>query len=451
MNEERYIAAIEISSSKISGAVGRVRNNAPTRLEVLAVETERITDIVNHGSIVNIEMVGNCVGRIVKRLEQRISTNVKERKIKRLYVGLSGRSLRNIKTEITRNLPDDTEITDSLLQSLRLDARNSSIDGTLEVCDAIPRSFSVNNNETYNPVGICGNKIVGRYNLIVCRPLLSKHLMRVIRDKAGLGVADLVITPLALGDLVLSSDERRLGCMLVDMGAETTTVSLYKDNTLVYLAVLPMGSRNITLDITSLNILEDKAEDIKTKSGSAIMPENQSSLNISGVRMIDVNNRIVARSEEIVANIVEQIEYAGMSAKNLPGKIVIAGGGFHLNKMAELLRGNSDLSVRRATLPVNISFEDTQASGYDCLQLVSILYAGLHDSSMECIEEVVSEELPAIGTYVEEEKPEKKEEEKKPSAPTHGSRIWDRVSRLSSTISNIFGPNVEDDDDDTDL
>lgn len=452
MNGDRYIAALEIGSSKVSGAVGCVRAANPDRLEILAVETEHATDSVSHGLIQNVEEVGNRVSRIVNKLEQRINTYQGKRKIKQLYVGMGGRSLRNIKVEISRNLPDDTEITESILSGLREDARNYNIDASLEVREAIPSNFLVNKSETRNPVGICGNLITARYNLIVCRPLISRHLNRVIRDKAGLGIAQLVITPIALADLVLSSDEKRLGCMLVDMGAETTTVSLYKDNILQYLAVLPMGSRNITNDITSLNVLEDKAEDIKTTSGCAILSENQSTLNISGVRMVDVANLVAARSEELVANIIEQINYSGLTDKQLPGGIIMAGRGFHLKRLPELLKESSGLSVRRSNLPSYVSLEDTKASAYDCLELVAVMCAGMNDRSNECLEEIKIEDLPATGEYVpgEEVSQDVTEDLDSEGEGTSG-KVWGRISRIGKKFTNIFTPGIDDDDDDSEF
>ena len=53
MNNERYIAALEISSSKIIGAVGRARREAgPTSV---AIESEKSDDCVHYGIIRNLE------------------------------------------------------------------------------------------------------------------------------------------------------------------------------------------------------------------------------------------------------------------------------------------------------------------------------------------------------------------------------------------------------------
>lgn len=69
MSEERYIAAIEISSSKIIAAVGRTYGEG--QLEVLAVEQEKEVDAVRYGVIQNLEETSVRVARIIDRLEHR--------------------------------------------------------------------------------------------------------------------------------------------------------------------------------------------------------------------------------------------------------------------------------------------------------------------------------------------------------------------------------------------
>ena len=95
MSQEKYIAAIEICSSKIIGAVGRA--NAQGKLDVIAVEQEPIVECVYHGIIHNVEETASTIASIISRLEAR--AGVAPRKIQRLYVGLSGRSLRNIRAK----------------------------------------------------------------------------------------------------------------------------------------------------------------------------------------------------------------------------------------------------------------------------------------------------------------------------------------------------------------
>ena len=96
MSEERHIAAIEISSSKIIAAVGRTYGDG--KLEVVAIEQEKAVDATRYGIIANLEETSMRAARIIKSLEQR--TGVAPRRIKGVFVGLSGRSLKSIPTEV---------------------------------------------------------------------------------------------------------------------------------------------------------------------------------------------------------------------------------------------------------------------------------------------------------------------------------------------------------------
>lgn len=402
-------------------------------------------ECVCHGVIHNVEETAAVISRLIARAERR--AGIAPRKIKRVYVGLEGRSLRNVPCEIIRNLPEDTEITEAILDSVREDALRSSIDASLEVIDAVPSTYFVNKTETRSAVGTFGSSIRAQYQLIAARPLLRKHLERVVRDKAGLQIAEIVITPLAVADLILSDDEKRLGCMLVDLGAETTTVAIYRGGALHYLAVLPMGGRNITTDITSLNVLEERAEEIKTTSGHAMPSENPSSLNLDGVKLSDVANLVVARSEEIVANIIEQINYAGITGNQLPGGIITIGGGFNLNRLTELLKRQSNLTVRRGTLPSSVTIEDTKAPTYETIEVAAIMNAGTRPDAQNCLEIETKQELPESG-YVAPDPEQEREQEKLKVKPGKNRDVMGSIWRR---LGNMFASSQEDDDDDTEI
>lgn len=445
-NKERYVAAIEISSSKIIGAVGVTRGRGD--LTVLAVEQERGVECVRYGRIQNVEEAYLRLQRILYRLESRAC--VSPRRISGVYVGLAGRSLRNIVAKVDRKLPEDTEVGQRILDELRREASLQSIDSSLEVVDAVPRSFRINNNETKQPVGMIGNEIEGTYDLIACSPLLKRNIERVVQDKLGLSIEGFVVTPLALSHLILSDDERRLGCMLVDMGAETTTVAIFSNGNLRYLATIPLGSRNITRDITSLNVLEENAEDIKVSSCSAIASEHQSSINVDGIKLSDISNLVVARAEEIVANINEQISYADMTDESLPGGIIAVGGGFKLNGMTDLLQRQSNLKVRLGRLPSYVDMEDTKAPTRESLQVVSVLYAAatLSDSN-RCLEMPHREEMPDTGDDPEDTEEEKKKK-KKPTPEEEDKsrehRYGEKVGILRGWLKKMFDPGNEDTD-----
>lgn len=438
MNDDRYVAAIEISSSKIIAAVGRM--HADGSLDVIAADQERGVDSVRLGIIQNLEETSTRIMRVLDRLQRK--TNVAPRTVTGLYVGLSGRSLRGIRTEASVNLPDETEITDDILRRLREQALATAIDSSLEVIDAIPRVYYVGKSETRSPKGAIGNGIRAVYDLIVARPELRRNLSRTIADKVGIDVKGYVVTALSTAQVILTSEEKRLGCMLVDMGAETTSVSIYKDGSLRYYATLPLGGRNITRDIITLGVLEERAEEIKTTMGCALSRE-PSTLNMNGVKMSDVNNLSVSRSEEIVANIVEQVKYAGMKDSDLTAGIVCIGGASRLNGMTDLLSRQTGLRVTRGKLPGYITVDDSKN---EILEVTSVLYSGASGSDDECLEMPGANDLPATGegNGPDDERPRDNGRERGGKSSGKRSRIWERFQKR---VSGIFSGTGEDDSD----
>ncbi|MDE7180673.1 MAG: cell division protein FtsA [Muribaculaceae bacterium] len=440
MNDERYVAAIEISSSKIIASVGKMHSDG--RLDIIATEQERGIESVRYGIIQNLEETSMRVTRVLERLQ--LKPSVAPKIISKVFVGLSGRSLRSIRTDVELVLPDDTEITEEIIVRLRQQALATAIDSSLEVVDAIPRVYFVGKSETRSPKGAVGNYIKAVFDLIVCRPELRRNLTRTLVDKIGIEVAGFVVTALSTAQVILTSEEKRLGCMLVDMGAETTTVSIYKDGGLRYFATLPMGGRNLTRDLTSLSLLEEQAEEIKITSGNAIARETPTTLNVNGISMAEVGNLISARSEEIVANIIEQLKYAGLKDKDLPAGIICIGGGTKLNGMLDLLGRQIDSPVRRGMLPTYIHIDEARPATAEMVEVASVLYSGAADTKEECLEMPGAEDLPVTGEGNEEEADDDEIQRVRPHRQKKSGGLW---SKFQDRISEIFSNPAEDDSD----
>ncbi len=434
MATDRYIAALEISSSKVIGAVGAVGKSG--QLEILAIEQEKSIDSVRYGQIQNIEETYNNISYVLERLERRMAP----REITGVYVGISGRSLRSIRKDVALNLPDDTDITEAILERLKRNAMEADLDRSLEIVDAIPRIFTVGKDETHRPKGRMGNHISAIYDLIVARPIIQSNIKRVVKERLDLDIKGIVITPLATGEIALNEHEKKLGCMLVDIGAETTTVTIYTRGNLVYFATLPFGGRNITLDLMELNELEDKAEEFKINFGNAIAPTVPSQVKVGNHKQSDISNYVVARSEEIVANIVEQIKYAGLSEKDIPEGIVLCGGGARLNGMMDLIGKFTGLKVRMATLPHYIRMTDINGQGMESLELAAIMHAASKKSDDDCLQlpPPPEPEKPEEEVVTETSKPGKKPKPDKPGF----------FGRLGNTLGKIFTPIGEDDEGD---
>ena len=431
--EPTYIAAIEIGSSHIRAAVGSVDDTGT--LSVLGVEEECAIDAVRYGAVQNVEEVSNRINKLKLKLENH--QTIHPRKIKAVYVALGGRSTMGASALVERTYNDETEITPDVLRQLTDEARAQAFSDRT-VVEILPRQFTVDNLDSVNPRGTFGRDIRADYNLITCRPIVQKNLIRAIAERQQIAIKDIFVRQTALADLVLTSDEKKLGCMLVDFGAETTTVSIYKGGFLKYFATLPIGSRCITRDIMTLGFTEEKAEEIKRNIGDAVNVEPNIRKHDFDGDATEVNNYVRARAGEIAANIIEQAKYAGgMSlANDLPAGIILVGCGSKLRGFPQLLQSQqSNVKVRLGSLPAEIRIADPRLQSLDTLDVISLLNATVHNKPQECTELPEPVAPVADNGYDEEDgpgpKPVKSAKKKEKNKGNGGSSIDRFMGRLS--------------------
>ncbi|MCD8265862.1 MAG: cell division protein FtsA [Prevotellaceae bacterium] len=325
--------ALEFGSSAIVGAAGFRKEDGS--LKALDVVIEKTAESIQRGVVYNIDTTASAINNIVAHINSKLGTRVR-----RAYVGVSGQSLHTVGNVISRKLESKLKITDELMDNF-MDSNLATNYPDSEILHVIPQEYIVGHHSVSNPVGIQAEEIEARYVNVVARRLLNENIA-ICMQKAGLEIADILISPLALADSLLSESEKRSGCALVDFGAATTTVSIYTNNLLRFLTVIPLGGGNITADLVSAKqMYAEEAEGIKRKHGVAYVAsetDNPVRIPINNNRIIDENelqNIIGARQEEIIMNAWEQIK--PMQAKLLAG-IITTGGAAQMKDLAEAIK-----------------------------------------------------------------------------------------------------------------
>ena len=326
---KEFIVAIELGSSKMTGIAGK--KNLDGSIQVLACVKEDSSACIRKGVVYNIDKTAQCLTNIVSRLEKQLMT-----RITRVFVGVGGQSIRSIRNVIAKDLPGETLVTQEMVVELMDDNRNMKYPDQ-EILDAAVQEYRVDSQLQLDPVGIQCTRIEGNFLNILQRKTFYKNLNKCF-ETAGIEIAELYLAPLALADSVLTETERRSGCALVDLGADTTTVSVYSKNILRHLAVIPLGSNNITKDIASLQMEEQDAEKMKLKYATAYTENNDIDNNmkysIDPERQVETRKFIEiveGRLEEIIANVWCQVpeDYCD----KLLGGIIITGGGSNMRNI----------------------------------------------------------------------------------------------------------------------
>lgn len=443
--DQKYIVALELSGSQVKGALARVSrvNGVFIPPTIQAIVAEENCNCVQYGRVQNLINAQKYASSVIRRLQA--EEGLEDSRITTCYVALAGRSLGSEQTSAELQLATEMEITTDVLKRLFHEAsRNVSLNK--KVLRVLPRRFYVDNTVMADPVGSLGKRLRGDFTLVTCNPANQRNLDMVIHDKMGLDVAEYVLQPLAVADMVLNEEEKQLGVMLADVGTHTTTISVYKDRSLQYLATLPMGSGHITNDIRiGLNTTTEKAELMKCSHGDA-MPDNSRGSDENSV----MNRYVSARAFEIAANIIANISYAGYRSADLSAGIVLCGRGARLKNFETLLAEQSKMPVHTAELPdaINYTFNTATVRPADFMSLIAVvdkISRRPYDKIAECISRQSAPEEIDTNSPIPENEPVRQN----PQPQTPSRNVANPVSAKFKPIdlNEEDAPNWADDDE----
>ena len=463
-----FIVAIELGSSKMTGIAGR--KNPDGSISILAVAKEDSASYIRKGVAYNIERTAQGLSNIVSKLKNTLKTEIEQ-----VYVGIGGQSIHSVKNSIVKELPLDCIVSQDMVNEL-MDTNRSMEYKDCEILDAITQEYNVDGHYEDDPVGIQARHLEGNFLNVLWRRSFYRNLNKSL-DNAGIKVAEMYLAPLTMADCVLTDAEKRAGCVLVDLGADTTTVSVYYRNKLRHIAVLPLGGSNVTKDLESLQIDEINAEAMKLKHASALT--NEKDIDAEATLPIDDDRTIPSRMfiqvvEARMLEIVENVKYLVPHefADKLLGGIVLTGGGSNMKNVEKLFRevfGAEKVRIAKSTT-LNINKKDSDVILSEDGTTNTILGL-LAKGDMNCAGRAISETLfdeeeepgsentvsldptlaatgtgaqPAAQTAAQPAANAEEEEEEKAPEPHKPTKISRFLGSLKKFGSSIFEPDVNE-------
>jgi len=158
-------------------------------------------------------------------------------------------------------------------------------------------------------------------------------------EEAGIEVEDVAASPLAASFVALNKMQKRVGCVLANIGSETLSIIVFEDSIPVSIRVFPVGGSDITNDLAlGLRISPEEAEHLK--SGAVLgstFPKRKIDDLISR-RVSDMFKLVEAHLKKIGKN------------ELLPAGIILSGGGSAVHTMSDLAKAVLHLPSRYASL-----------------------------------------------------------------------------------------------------
>ena len=327
MGQKEYIVALDLGTSKMLAMAATKKDGS---LLILGTQKTASENCIRRGCIYNIEETSKKITSLVNDLNSSLTP-----KIKQVYVGIGGQSLRTKDHTVWKEFNSKTTITDEIVDSLYEEC-NKYVPEFAEILEIASAEFYLDGRLEANPKGLECDNIEAKFLLILGNPSL-KRAVKTSMEKVNVKIAGFFVSPLATAEAVLSSREKKLGCALVEFGAGITYLSFYKDGLLKYMIAIPLGGNVITKDICDMKLEENEAEELKIKEGNALIDPEKSEL----------NTIVEARIIEIIANIQHQIKESNYDSALSEG-IIITGGGSLLKNVDRLLSQKTGKQVRKA-------------------------------------------------------------------------------------------------------
>ena len=384
MEQSGFIVGIDLGTSKIVGLLAR--KNEQGVVSVLASETISSDSCVRHGVVYNIEEAAGKVKRLINLLENKTG-----KKIARAYFSIAGKSLESIQHIETLPLISETDITIGMIDKLESKAKAFQPDNFMINYGVVAPKYYLDGEFVEDVTGHRASLLEGKFQIIAGRPNIKNNI-RAVAEKAGIEIAGLILGPITTSALVLTQEDKIQGCALVDFGAGTTSLSIYKDGLLKFFRVIPFGGRTVTKDIRAIGFIEAAAEDYKIRYGKVGKDRNKHVAEDradSGIDVKELNKVIQLRLEEIVLNVQNQILESGYADK-IPGGLIITGGASQQTGLESYLNEKMKLPVKKATanrIMINNVSDLVQNPAYSHV-LSTLLFANIN---CEKAEEVVQQ------------------------------------------------------------
>lgn len=308
MAKEKYLTAIDIGSYEVKVAIGIPDEDNDVQIIGLGCSPSKG---VKKGSIININDTLKAVSQAVSDAEEMAGVAAQN-----VYGSISGTSIEGFSSKgfvRVRGSEIDKRDVDNVEQSCTV----IKIDPSRELLHALPQEYIVDGMEgVRDPVGISGVRLESKVYLVTAGATSARNIIKCINQN-GFEVRNLIVSSVASATSVLRDDEKELGVLLLDIGAGTTDIIVYKDSAEQHISVIANAGNNITSMLatnlkTPIAIAENIKKSYSLNSGS--FSKKMIDVSFAGtsgrseVSTRTVSEMIEAKVKEIFKQVKEDVE-----------------------------------------------------------------------------------------------------------------------------------------------
>ncbi|MEM9600660.1 MAG: cell division protein FtsA [Pseudomonadota bacterium] len=332
------VCVLDIGTSKVVCLIGQ--KDPVMGIRMLGCGTA-CSGGIKAGAVVDLEAAEMGIRKAVEKAERAAGVSVHGVSVNVGLRSLESRHLR-VQTQFASGAIADRDLKRVIGTSL---SELSQPD--YAILHALPLDWEVDGESGIrDPRGMYGQKLGVDMHFVTAGIGPLRNLAHCI-ERCHLALRSVTANPYAAAQSVLTEDERDLGVTLIDMGGGLTTVSVFRDNTLIHVDAIGVGGRNVTSDIArGLNTPFEAAERIKLFYGSALhgardeyeqipCPPVAAMDELQHVARSQLTTIIRARTEETLELIRDRLADARLDAYS-GRQIVLTGGASQLSGLREV-------------------------------------------------------------------------------------------------------------------
>ena len=337
MSSRLIVAGLDLGSHCVKCVIGL--QHADGQLDIIGTGSHPALGFKS-GAVCDMERAVQSIRSAVDEAELMAGCEIKE-----AFLSVSSRHLSSFNGHGMARIIDETVDVADVHSAIDL-AKAVKLQPDHQILHVIPQDYIVDGRGGIDhALGVSGVRLEVQAHLVT-GVLSQLETLEHCCQKAKLSIVDVMYSPLAQSELLLTEDARQSGVILIDVGADTTDVSVYEGGSLVHAMTFALGGEHVTKDIEScLNTPAVEAEHLKRSYGAAqselALPTDTVSIPGVGARKSrDIKRSflceiIEARLEELFSLIAADLDHWGYLA-NFPGGIVVTGGTAAMPGVAEL-------------------------------------------------------------------------------------------------------------------
>ncbi|MBI3296649.1 MAG: cell division protein FtsA [Elusimicrobia bacterium] len=353
MAKSEVVAGLDMGSARVTCVIG-APDPEGQGMKVLGGASVPCVG-VKGGVVINIQDAARSIRQAVEKAEAQAGADVDS-----VYLGVRGTHIESFNNRGAYNIArSDKEITSEDVAAVIENAKAIPISNDREILHVIPQGFGLDRQRGVpDPVGMEGSLLEVEVHIVTAS---SNHLNNLNRaaSEAGFKVIEPIYSPLALGEFLVTLEERDLGSLLIDLGGQTISVVVYSEGSVRFTRELAPGTDAITRDMAiGLQTHMPTAERIKIEHGVAhpalVNGGGETLISFKGldgrsekqVRLQVLTEIILPRVEEILTIVGTAVQGSNYADVVLPCGSILTGGGAMMKGFPEAAKQVLNMSAR---------------------------------------------------------------------------------------------------------